>query len=173
MASEIYYWDSSVFISFLNGEKDRVDIVNQILDEAEMGNVTIVTSFITITEVLCADEEKPRTMGEKQKQIIKRFFQKEYIEWIDFSRVIAEAARELCWNYGLKSKDAIHLASAQHIVTSEDVILDEVHSFDNHFIKNDQKIPGLRCRCCQPTPKQSVLLLGDARKKAIKKSPKK
>lgn len=169
MANEIFYWDSSVFCGFLSKEKDKFAIANQILEEAESGNVTIVTSFMTITEVLCVDGGKPREMTEKQRTLIKGFFKKEYIEWITFSRVIADAARDLCWDLGLKSKDAVHLASAQYLITAEGVEIDAIHSFDSDFIKTNGKIAGVNCPCCKPIPKQGILLLGDPREKPRKR----
>jgi predicted nucleic acid-binding protein len=46
------YWDTSVFLSVLNGEAGRADICKDILKNGDLGNVKILTSVWTIVEVV-------------------------------------------------------------------------------------------------------------------------
>lgn len=159
----IYYWDSSCFIAFFKPEPHRVDAVTQFLDEADAGEVIIVTSFMTITEVLRIGDSKNPTHEAQQKII--RFFQKDYFEWVNFDRGIAERARDLMWKHdGLKSKDAVHIASAVE-ATLQGVQLNAVHAYDGMFSSLSGKIDGLKCKMEHPIPPQLVMPLGDVRKK--------
>lgn len=142
--------------------------VTPILEEAESGDVVIVTSFMTLTEVLKVDGDKPINVSEQKK--ITDFFKKDYFEWVNFDRGIAEAARDLIWNHaGLKSKDAVHLASAV-AVTKLGVSLDAVHAYDGIFRKLSGKIDGLKCPMLEPVPSQLTMPLGDARRRKKKKA---
>ncbi len=62
---KIYYWDSTVFIALLTGEEGRVDNVEQILEEAESGEVFIVTSSFTLVEVIKLKGKQPIKVGRK------------------------------------------------------------------------------------------------------------
>ncbi len=46
------YWDSSCFLSVLNGEAGRADICKDILKNGELGNVRIYTSVWAVVEVV-------------------------------------------------------------------------------------------------------------------------
>lgn len=74
-----------------------------------------------------------------------------FIRPINCDRQIAEAARNLIWQFPhLKPKDAIHVASA----ISQQVA--ELHSYDDHLLKLDGKIHNLKI--CEPhfdEPKQT------------------
>ena len=52
MASDRRYWDSNVFLGWLNDEKDKAPECEGVLDAAEEGKVEIVTSALTLTEVI-------------------------------------------------------------------------------------------------------------------------
>lgn len=105
------YWDSCNFISLVSeDEVERADICQHILEDAEAGSVEIVTSALTIAEVT---KPKGSPMFTAQKEeIISSFFLHEYILIHDVTRPIAESARKLSREHGLKPRDAIHLATA-------------------------------------------------------------
>ena len=46
------YWDSMVFLYRLNQDAQRLPAINEVYEAAEAGKFLIVTSVITITEVL-------------------------------------------------------------------------------------------------------------------------
>lgn len=165
MGERIEYWDSCVFIAFLNrdtAEPKEGDIVEELLEEAREGNLLIVTSFMTLTEVVKLDGSKPK-MAEDQKKL-EKFFRHDYFEWVEFDREIAEAARRLMWNHPLSSKDAVHLASAARLIELG-VKLDAVCSFnDRDFARHNGNIAGINCQIRQPTSRQMLMRLDDARR---------
>jgi len=166
--SRIYYWDSSVLIAFIKKEVDRVDAVEQFLDEAEAGDVTIVTSYMTLTEVVHWEDpaQKPKPIKPASEKLLKGFFQKDYFEWVNFDRKIAESARDLIWEFGLKSKDAVHMASALECIEIHGIKFDAIHSYDRDFTNLNGRINVVKCPIEEPIPTQQVLKLNDVRKKA-------
>ena len=105
------YWDPCNFISLVSeDEVNRADICQHILEDAEHGTVEIVTSALTIAEVIKPKGSPTFTADKEQK--ISEFFLHEYILIYDVTREIAESARELSRQHGLKPRDAIHLATA-------------------------------------------------------------
>ena len=49
---QLRYWDSSVFLGLLNDEPERVNICQGVIEAAERNEVHIVTSAITLVEVI-------------------------------------------------------------------------------------------------------------------------
>src|SRR6185369_16343232 len=64
-------------------------------------------------------------IAKNHEDAIQKYFMHKFIRLINCDRVIAEQARMLVWHFGLKPKDAIHVASA----LSQQV--DVMHSYDN------------------------------------------
>lgn len=104
------YWDSSAFLGWLLPESEREDACNSVLQAAENGELEIVTSAFTLTEVIKL-KGKPELKKEHEGQIAK-FFQREYIILRNVDRFIALAAQRLVWDQGLTPKDSIHVATA-------------------------------------------------------------
>lgn len=50
--SPLRYVDSDVFLGWLKNEPDKVDECRTVIKGAEAGNVKLVTSSITLTEVI-------------------------------------------------------------------------------------------------------------------------
>ena len=133
------YWDAGVFCSFFNAkfEPERARIVHELLKEAESGMISIITSTISLVEVLKLDRAHPLTKDAEGKIIA--FFEKPYIQLVAADRLICEEARHLIWKYpALEYKDAIHLASA--IQFSNHMALDGLFAWDTDFTKLNQKI---------------------------------
>lgn len=153
---KIFYWDASVFVAFLNDEQEenRAENVEQLLDEAEAGELFIVTSSFTLVEVLKLKGKIPIKAVDEQK--IMDFFEKDYFKFVDATRKITAAAQKLIWTLpGLFPKDAVHLASAIEFATIE--CLDGIHSFDKDFLTLNGKLP-VSCPVAKPIPKQPLLL---------------
>ena len=112
MKPENRYWDSSVIIAYINEERGRVEVCKAILDDAEQGKIRIYTSALTIAEVLKYKGAKPITKD--KKDILKAFFQNDYIRIVQVDRWIAFEAQELVWENGIPPKDSLHVASALH-----------------------------------------------------------
>lgn len=105
------YWDTTCFLGWLSDEKDKIDACQGIIEDAEAGKIKIITSALTIAEVIYL-KGHPKITHEKSSKIIE-FFKNEYIILINVDRNIAEEARKLLWEHeGLKPADALHVASA-------------------------------------------------------------
>ena len=57
-SGDTVYWDASVFLSYVNGEQERLPTIDALLEESRNGEFTIVTSTLSITEVAFAEMEK-------------------------------------------------------------------------------------------------------------------
>jgi predicted nucleic acid-binding protein len=150
---KIYYWDSSVMIAFLGGEAGRSENVEQIFEEAESGEVFIVTSSFTLVEVIKLKGKTPIRIDAQQR--VTKFFEKDYFLFVDATRKITEAARALIWaNPTLFPKDSVHLASA--IEFHKKRSLDALHSYDKDFLGFNGKSL-ISCPIEEPVPPQPVL----------------
>ncbi|MGE3955835.1 MAG: type II toxin-antitoxin system VapC family toxin [Vicinamibacterales bacterium] len=118
-----------MFLGWLSAEPDKVPLCRPVLEAAESGNIVIVTSALTITEVLWIKGYEKISATHAKK--IEAFFKHSWIVVRELDRFIAEDARELVWNKNVKPKDAIHLATALR----QDVQLDQFDTFDNGLIR--------------------------------------
>jgi len=114
------YWDSCVFLSHINGMPDRVQIINNIISEInDDPDSVILTSSESIVEVSHAvtEKEQKRTDPKIEAAIDAMWDDANIVKMIDNGPHIAKLARTLIRDaipngWTLKSKDAIHLASA-------------------------------------------------------------
>jgi len=102
------YWDSCVFISYLQRDADRVDVLDRIVDRAENGDIVLVISAMVIAEVVKLDGHEDHDAA----TTIKDFFERDYITPRDVDRLTAERAAEISRTHGIKPPDAIHIATA-------------------------------------------------------------
>jgi predicted nucleic acid-binding protein len=111
------YWDSDVFLGWLMNDPEKAPSCQGVLAQAEAGRVQIVTSALTLTEVirLKGHARLPRESEDK----IRDFFEHDWIVVRDVDRFIAEEARELVWSRNVQPKDSIHLATALSLKLSE------------------------------------------------------
>ena len=123
------YWDSVTFLGWLSDEADKVPSCQPVPEAAEAGTVTLITSALTIAEVLWlkGHEKVPAQQARK----IEAFFRHSWIIVREVDRFVAEDARELFWSKNVKPKDAIHLATALR----QDVQLDQFDTFDDGLIR--------------------------------------
>ena len=84
------YWDSCAFLGILSGEEDKVPVCKPVLEAAEKGELVIVTSAVTLAEVI-KTKGRPRLKAEKE-QAIREFFQHKWI-------VVAECDRQMELEY--------------------------------------------------------------------------
>lgn len=126
----IRYWDSDCYLGWFNAEPDKIDLCCGVLTKAKKGELKIVSSSITLIEVIRI-KDKPRLPKEKEITIVE-FFQNDFITLRNVDRFIAEQARNLIWTYDhLKPKDSIHVATA---ISNNIQVL---NSFDDHLLKLD------------------------------------
>ena len=114
------YWDACVFLSFIEGQEDRVPDIRALLSEAERGLRSIVTSMYTIAEVAFAASERTGLDPAVEAKIDKLWRPPSPVILADFHLGIAEQARTLMrraleHGWKLKPGDAIHLATAVEV----------------------------------------------------------
>nr|VFK07012.1 MAG: Predicted nucleic acid-binding protein, contains PIN domain [Candidatus Kentron sp. LPFa]VFK28249.1 MAG: Predicted nucleic acid-binding protein, contains PIN domain [Candidatus Kentron sp. LPFa] len=126
------YWDSDCFLGYLKSEPDKEDLCGRILEEADAGRVLLVTSALTIAEVLNL-KGKQRIPKESREGVIN-LFRNDYIAVRNVTRRVAEFAREYVWNDGIKPKDAIHVATAL------DARLTLLNTFDEGLLKKSGRL---------------------------------
>jgi predicted nucleic acid-binding protein len=110
MPVELVYWDSDAFLGWLQAEQGKADLCAGTLKRADQGEVLILTSALTIAEVLWM-RGAPMIPQEKA-DIVRRFFRRSYMRVRNVTRAVSESAQDLVWNHGFKPKDAIHVATA-------------------------------------------------------------
>ncbi len=103
----IRYWDSDCFLGWFNEESSKIDQCKGVLTKARNGELLIVTSALTLTEVIRL-KGKPRISKENEDKIVD-FFENDFISIRNVGRITAEKARHLLWTYNrLMPKDSIH-----------------------------------------------------------------
>lgn len=133
------YWDSVCFLGWFNAEPDKVACCEGVVQHAEKKEVKIVTSALTLTEVIKI-KNHPQ-LARDNEDIIRQFFQNEFIVIRNVDPFVAEYARDLIWEHGhLRPYDSIHLATA--VLHKVDVL----DTFDDHLLRLDGQIgnPALR-----------------------------
>jgi len=110
------YWDSCVYLDFLRGGHPNQAHLRAVLKDWEAGKVTLVTSTLTIAEVLYVPGIQPTVrLDESRREDLIDLFRPtgdRDLTLVELTRPIAEAARDLCWSHGVRPKDAVHVASA-------------------------------------------------------------
>lgn len=127
MAVELVYWDSDAFLGWLQAEPGKTELCAGTLKRADLGEVLILTSALTIAEVLWM-RGAPMIPQEKA-EIVRRFFRRSYMRVRNVTRAISESAQDLVWTHGIKPKDAIHVATAL------DVGVFALETFDDGLLK--------------------------------------
>jgi predicted nucleic acid-binding protein len=148
MAVETIYWDSDCFLGWFQEEAGKVDLCAGTIERAEQGEVLIMTSALTIAEVLWL-RGGPR-IPEDKATIIRRFFRRSYVRIRNVTRAVAEDAQELVWRNSIRPKDAIHVATALGVRANA------LETFDE-FLLSQSGVRGLTIRKPIP-PKQTKLL---------------
>lgn len=159
-----FYWDSNVFLAFINQEPDRVDIIDSLWAEiANENGSKIVTSSVSIVEVAAAAQER------NSRQLDAQIEDKIDDMWLDPTVLLTESpevvmrnARKLMRDaipngWTLHPKDAIHLASAAWVDRYIHPIA-EFHTYDEKLTKFNA-MTGLTI--CQPNINQPRLLNTD------------
>lgn len=126
MSVEKIYWDSDCFLGHFKADDGKAEKCDGVLQRAERGEVLIVTSALTLAEVLWM-RGGPR-LSEDKALIVRKFFRKTFIRVYNVSRIISESAQDLVWDHDIKPKDAIHVATALHLG------VDALETFDGGLI---------------------------------------
>jgi predicted nucleic acid-binding protein len=127
-----FYWETSVFISWLKGGVDRTPEEMQGIEitanKMAVGRVQLVTSVITEIEVL--ESKFTKEQQEKIKVVLRN--PNNCIQ-VNVDPMIAHLAKSYREKFGLKTPDAIHLATAIRAKC------EEFHGFDDHHLELNEK----------------------------------
>lgn len=109
------YLDSNIYIATLKGptteDPQKVATSVDILALAEAGAFQIWASTFIEAEVIKAPGETSPLTPE-QEQTIAAFLDRDFINWVEVDRLIAQKARQLARTFGMKPPDAVHVATA-------------------------------------------------------------
>lgn len=120
------YWDACTIISYLQAIKDRVDILEEILFLSSRGKgPQVITSVLSKAEVAyVSKDDKNRFDPVIDKRVDQFWADESAIKLVDVSELVADRAREIMrasaakgWT-GLRSADALHLATASRLLVS-------------------------------------------------------
>ena len=129
------YWDSCVFLSYLEDDPDRVAHIESFFNKAVESDIQIVTSTLSVTEVAYTSYEKAAGLFlPEEEQRVEALWHSPVV-LIEYHLTIATKARELIRTSfeargpRLKPLDAIHAATAlQHNVRF-------FHTYDKKLIR--------------------------------------
>lgn len=155
--SDTYYWDSCVFLSYINGVVDRLPILDDYLSRARTGDCQIVTSTWSITEVAFEVSERgTKTLSQEIERKIDLFWaDRSAIKLVEVHPLLQREARRLMREaipngWSLKPVDAVHLATS----ISDSVKASAFHTYSNDLHKYQALI---NIPISVPTPRQYVL----------------
>lgn len=138
-----FYWDSCVFLAYLNGEPNRDITIYNALKEITDRNQKIFTSTISIVEASHKNSEKNQNaLDPDAMDILNKFWNNKSIIVVELNPIIAHSARNmirdgLTKKYSLKPKDAVHIATAKFLNTYLKNIILEFHTYDGKLEKYD------------------------------------
>lgn len=130
------YWDACLFLSYIEGAKDRVADLRDLLEQAQAGKRRIATSVLSMVEVAFAKGEKDgRTLSPDIEQGIDALWAPgSPVKMIELHPSLAREARGLIRQaltngQNLRPPDAIHLASVLELN------VDEFLTYDTKLLK--------------------------------------
>lgn len=120
------YWDACTFLALLRGEEGRLAQCEAAIRHAEKGEIRIITSALTLAEVLWLTGKDPIPVEDREK--VRRFFESDFLALYDVDRTIAEMAQDVVWEHRVRPKDAIHVATALSL--GRRVSIEQMDTFD-------------------------------------------
>ena len=142
--------DSSVYIAALNGETipahggiSRVDLTELIFDASEAGLIIISTSTVTLVEVRRGTDSLADS-NQAQIRAIDSLFDQSLTRFVDLDHGVASSARLIANQYGVRTMDAIQVASA------EAAGCDELFIWDNRVVSKFSANPMSGLSVCEP-----------------------
>lgn len=149
------YWDSDVFLSYINEMADRLPVLDALLAEAASpnGSIEICSSVLSQVEVAFARTEQDNRALDPtvEEKIDSLWADRKAVKVVEYHEAIGVEARKLIrlaisQGYALKPVDAIHLATAKWFNAQE------YHCYDQRLDKYSDilGIPILRPRAQQP-----------------------
>ncbi|MGE5528373.1 MAG: type II toxin-antitoxin system VapC family toxin [Patescibacteria group bacterium] len=104
--------DSCLFIYLLADRAPYAEAVQPFLKAVHQGEITAITSVITLTEVLAKPEQN------KQADLVRAYSLAlrgiDHLQFVEIDETIARHAAHLRGVYGFRTPDALQLAAALH-----------------------------------------------------------
>jgi predicted nucleic acid-binding protein len=122
----LVYLETTVFLAHLKGEAGRIEDCKAVMTQAEAGDITAITSTVTLTEVI---KIPGGHLPESVEVTIDAMFQSKWLHLVQLDRLVATQARQIARKHRLTPLDAIHVASAiargaDKLLTYDQKILD-------------------------------------------------
>ena len=117
------YFDSCVFLSYINGDIDRLPHIDALFDEITSHGTEVYTSELSIVEVAFGQIEQTQQAPSPdiEKRIDSLWLPGSPILLVEYYRLIGDDAKALMrlgltkgWT-GLRAMDAIHLSTARRM----------------------------------------------------------
>jgi predicted nucleic acid-binding protein len=130
------YWDSCLWLSYVNGIPDRLPVLDALLAESasSTGNIEIYTSVISQVEVAFGKMEQDNHVLDPniEEQIDQLWADRDAVKLVEYHDEIGKEARKLMRasverGWKLKPIDAMHLATAKHMK------INEFQTYDDHL----------------------------------------
>lgn len=141
MPDNAVYWDSNVFLSYIDGVPDRLRTLDALLESSASGGIKIYTATISVAEVaFAASERQQGALDPATEQKIDNLWRVNGpATLVDFHIGIGMPARNLIRNaiprgWSLKPYDAVHLATAQWL-SETGITVGEFHTYDKALVK--------------------------------------
>lgn len=132
------YWDSCAFLGWLKGEEDKLRECQSVLEEAVSGKLQIVTSTLTLAEVLWMKKPAPpQRISKEDRDLVRKAFEGDWLILWELDRGLAERAQDVVWDHDVQPKDAIHVATALAAEVSQ------LDTFDGPLLARSGQIEGL------------------------------
>lgn len=132
------YWDTMLFVYWLEDNPAYVKRIQQILSKMEERRDRLFTSAFTVGEVLVG----PYKLGSLDTgREIREFFESSFVEIIPYTLATADLYAKIRADQGVAPPDAIHLACAAHAGT--DLFLTNDLGLTGKVIPGIQFIAGL------------------------------
>jgi predicted nucleic acid-binding protein len=120
--------DTAPLIYFIEENPNYLDITDAFFEAMFCGDFSVVTSVLTITEVLVYPLRQGNTaLAQQYREIL---FNSQGLTTTEVSPDIAENAAQLRANYNLRTPDAIQMATA-------------IRGGASFFLTNDARLPSL------------------------------
>ena len=134
------YWDSCMFLAYINAEPNRVNVIEALLESSARGEIQIFTSDLARVEVAFSIAERLQQSLDAQTEAqIDGLWDGSEVKTVEFHTGIARQARSLMRNaipdgWKMRPYDAVHLSTAQWLSENGNRI-EEFHTFDERLDK--------------------------------------
>lgn len=147
--TKIIAWDTCVIINAIQQDGDKWPKIAPIIQEAELGNLKIVVSEISIIE--CGRLKNSGEPLAEQYKLIDRWLDSPFIVRRGFHHGIARDAASLARDHTLRAADAIVLATA----LKNDVSV--LHTGDGKLLLLSGQVGDPPLKITHPDPEQLAL----------------